>query len=195
MTEDHAPSTQKAVITDEKPEHCASSPDREAELPCTEIGSAPAATDQPTSTTVTNMYEHKLITDTSGGGVPQDKTDTDKALKNSLGVGVITDRVQNRASVITARHLIDRFAQDETRETGETDNKAERETDKDEVTAECTTTLELSTEVRTDESQASESTRYTSKVIVTKVTINSLTVTFKEAMTAEGFFSSYGLQV
>lgn len=93
--------------------------------------------------------------------------------------------------MITVRHLIDRFVQVEQRQTGEKDSKAKRETDKDEVTAECTTTLQ----VRTDESQASEHTRHPGKVIVTNVTVNSLTVTFKEAMTAEGFFSSSGLQV
>ncbi|MCI4395231.1 hypothetical protein PGIGA_G00177840 [Pangasianodon gigas] len=196
MTEDHAPSTQEAVITEGKPEHCASSPDHEVEPPSTETGSATAtATDQSASTTNTNTHEHKPITDASGGGVSPDKPMTDKSLKSSSEAGVITDRVQNRASVITVRHLIDRFAQDEERETGETDSKAKNETDKDEVTAECTTTLQLSTEVRTDASQASESTRHPGKVIVTNVTINSLTVTFKEAMTAEGFFSSYGLQV
>lgn len=33
--------------------------------------------------------------------------------------------------------------------------------------------------------------KHTEKVITTKVTINSLTVTFKEAMVAEGFFKGY----
>lgn len=33
--------------------------------------------------------------------------------------------------------------------------------------------------------------KHTGKVITTKVTINSLTVTFKEAMVAEGFFKGY----
>ncbi|XP_053493757.1 chromobox homolog 7a isoform X2 [Ictalurus furcatus] len=196
MTEDHVLSTQEAVITDGKPEHCASSPDCEVEPPSTEIGSATTAADQSTSTTITNTYEHKPITDTSGGGVTQDKPTTDKSLNSSSGAGVITDRLQNRASVITVRFgSIDRSAQDEEKETGETDSDAKRETDKDEVTAECTTTLQLSAEVRTDESQASECTQHPGKVIVTNVTINSLTVTFKEATAAEGFFSSYGLQV
>ncbi|KAK3508616.1 hypothetical protein QTP70_035289 [Hemibagrus guttatus] len=187
MTKDHAPSTQEAVITDGKPEHYTSSPDCEVAPPNTEIGLATTVTEQPASTTTTNTPEHKPITDASEGGVSHDAPITDKSLK--CGSGVITDRVQNRASVITVRHLIDRFVQDEQRQTGETDSK--RETDKDEVTAECTTTLQ----VRTDESQASERTQHPGKVIVTNVTVNSLTVTFKEAMTAEGFFSSSGLQV
>lgn len=196
MTEDHVLSTQETVITDGKPEHCASSPDCEVKPPSTEIGSATTAADQSASTTITNTYEHKPITDTSGVGVTQDQPTTDKSLNSSSGVGVITDRLQNRASVITVRFgSIDRSAQDEEKETGETDSDAKRETDKDEVTAECTTTLQLSAEVRTDESQASECTRHPGKVIVTNVTINSLTVTFKEATAAEGFFSSYGLQV
>lgn len=182
MTEDHAPSTQEDVITNGKPEHCASSSDHEAEPSSTETASAATATEQSASTTTT---------DTSGGGVSQDQPMTDKLLKSSSGAGVITDRVQNRASVITVRHLIDRFEQDEERETGETDSKAKRQTDKDEVTAECTTTLQ----VKTNESQAPESTQHPGKVIVTNVTINSLTVTFKEAVTAEGFFSGCGLQV
>lgn len=193
MTLDHAPSTPEAVITDGKPEHCASSSDCEVEPPSTEIGSVTTETPQSENTPITNTHEHRPITDASGGRASQDEPIIDKSLKSSLGV--ITDRVQNRASVITVRHLIDRFAQDENRETGETDGKAEKETDGDEVTAECTTTLQLSTEVSTDESQTSESAQHPGKVIVTKVTINSLTVTFKEAMTAEGFFSSYGLQV
>ncbi|KAG7326024.1 hypothetical protein KOW79_010949 [Hemibagrus wyckioides] len=188
MTKDHSPSTQEAVIT-EKPEHCTSSPDCEVTPPNTEIGSATTVTEQLASTTTTNTPEHKPITDTSGGGVSHDTPITDKTLK--CDAGVITDRVQNRASVITVRHLFDRFVQDEQRQTGEKDSKAKRETDKDEVTAECTTTLQ----VRTDESQTSEHTRHPGKVIVTNVTVNSLTVTFKEAMTAEGFFSSSGLQV
>ncbi|KAF4080826.1 hypothetical protein AMELA_G00175780 [Ameiurus melas] len=195
MTEDHVPSTQEAVITDGKPEHCTSSPDCEVEPPRPEIGSATTAADQSASTTVTNTYEHKPITDTSGGGVTQDHPTTDKSLNSSSGEGVITDRVQNRASVITVRHSIDRSAEDGEKETGETDGDAKRETDKDEVTAECTTTLQLSAEVKTDESQASKCARHPGKVIVTNVTINSLTVTIKEATAAEGFFSSYGLQV
>lgn len=120
---------------------------------------------------------------------------TEKSLNGSSGAGTVTDRVQNRASVITVRHLIDSFAQDESRDTGEADSEVKRETDKDEVATECRTTLHLNSKVRTDELQARESTRHPGKVIVTNVTINSLTVTFKEAMTAEGFFSSYGLQV
>lgn len=189
MTDGRAPSTQEAVIAGRKPENCT---DRELEPLGTENATATPATDQSEGAIITNTHKHKIITDASGGRVLQDKPITDESLRNSLGVGVITDRVQNRASVITVRHLIDRFAQDEKRETGETDSKA---TDKDEVTAECTTTLQLSTEVSTDESQAPESARHPGKVIVTKVTINSLTVTIKEAMAAEGFFSSDGLHV
>lgn len=195
MTEVHIPSAQEVVITDRKPEHCASSPGPEVEPPSTEIGSATTVPEQPAGTTPTTTHEHKTITDASGGGVSQETPMTDKSLKARSEPGIITDRVQNRASVITVRHLIDRLAQDGQRQTDETDSKAERETDKDEVAAECTTTLQLSAEVRTDGSQASERTAHPGKVIVTNVTVNSLTVTFREAMMAEGFFSSDGLQI
>lgn len=199
MTDDHTPSTQETVITDDrntrKPEHCTFSPDFKVEPPSTESDLATTVTDHSEHTTVTNTHEHKLITDASGGAVSQDKSITDQSQKSTLGVGVVTDRVQNRASVITVRHLIDRLVQDEKREMGETDSKAKRQTDKDEVAAECTTTFQLSTEVSADESLVSKNMQNPGKVIVTKVTINSLTVTIKEAMTAEGFFSSYGLQV
>ncbi|XP_026998296.1 chromobox homolog 7a [Tachysurus fulvidraco] len=191
MPEDDAPCIQEAVLTEGKPEHYASSSDCEVAPPSTEISSATTATERPASTTTTNTHEHEPITDDLGGGVSQNTPITDKSLKSSSGAGVITDRVQNRASVITVRHLIDRFVQDEQRQTGETDSKAKRETDKEEVTAECTATLQ----VRTNESQSSECTPHPGKVIVTNVTVNSLTVTFKEAMTPEGFFSSSGLQV
>lgn len=199
MTDDHTPPTQETVITDDrntrKPEHCTSSPDCKVEPPSTQNDSATTVMDHSEHTTVTNTHEHKLITDTSGVAVSQDKPITEQSWKSTLGVGVITDRVQNRASVITVQHLIDRFVQDEKRETGGSDSKAKRQKDKDEVATECTTTFQLSTEVSADESPASESMYDPGKVIVTKVTINSLTVTIKEAMTAEGFFSSCGLQV
>ncbi len=38
----------------------------------------------------------------------------------------------------------------------------------------------------------STTTTHPGKVLVTQVTINSVTVTFKEATSAEGFFSGYG---
>lgn len=187
-TEDHAPLTQEAVIAENtKPEHCASSPDCRVAPPIAEAGSGTAAPELPP-----NTAEHKPITAASGGGVSQDTLTTDKSLKSSSGAGAITARVQDRASVITVRHLIDRFVQ---RQTGETDSKEEKEADDGEATAERTTTLQLSAEIRADERRASERVRHHGKVTVTKVTVNSLTVTFKEATAAEGFFSSAGLQV
>ncbi|KAI5087531.1 chromobox-like 7a [Silurus meridionalis] len=192
MTEGHDPSSQEPVITDRKPELYNSSPERKAAPPGTETDPATRSPEQPASATPPPPNEQKPITDTSGGGVSPDEPPSDQLLKSSSGAGVVTDRVQNRASVITVRRSSDRFTWDEERKAGETDSKEDRGT---EVTAECTTTLKLRAEVRTDECQASESERHPGKVIVTNVTINSLTVTFKEAMTAEGFFSSYGLQV
>ncbi|TSX99888.1 hypothetical protein Baya_13940 [Bagarius yarrelli] len=189
MTEEHAPFTQEAVITENtKPEHCASSPDCRVAPLTSETGSS-------TAEQQLNTVEHQPITAASGGGVSQDTLATDELQKSSSEAGVLTARVQERASVITVRHLIDRFVQDEQRQTGETDSKEKRETDDDEATAECTTTLQLSAEIRSDERQTSERTRHRGKVVVTKVTVNSVTVTFKEATAAEGFFSSSGLQV
>ncbi|KAF5888882.1 chromobox protein 7-like [Clarias magur] len=147
MTKDHVSALQEAVITDGKPEHCASSTDSQVEPLSTENGSAaPAATEQSagtttTTTTTTTTHEHKPITDVSGDGVSQDKPMTEKSLNGSSGAGAVT--VQNRASVITVRHLIDRFEQEESRDTGEADSEVKRETDKDEVTTECRTTLQL----------------------------------------------------
>lgn len=105
----------------------------------------------------------------------------------------LADKVQRRASVIC---LIDSCVQGQVKETGQIDrlvSKAGRETN--EVTAKCTTTLQLSAEVRTDQLREAGSKQRPGKVIVTDVTINSLTVTFKEAMTAEGFFSRDDLEV
>lgn len=44
-------------------------------------------------------------------------------------------------------------------------------------------------------SESSATSRTSGKVIVTDVTINSLTVTFKEALTAEGFFKGCGIEL
>lgn len=128
--------------------------------------------------------------------VSHDTTNTDQSLHNSTKSEVekgVFDKVQNRPSVIEV-HLSARCGQEEVRETGEVDSLEAKEKERidADVTAECTTTLQ----VPVDQSHASSTTTlYPEKVIVTQVTINSLTVTFKEAMTAEGFFSSCRLEV
>ncbi|XP_062873031.1 chromobox homolog 7a isoform X2 [Trichomycterus rosablanca] len=156
-----------------------SSGDQRAETvtdPSTDVASAPCP--------LREMYTAKqeLNTDQSQGGVVQDKPATDQSQKSSSETG-LTDRVQNRASVITSRHSTDGSTQDLDTDTCPTDTSTDETTD--EVTIKCTSTLQ----VQTDQSHASES-----KVIVTKVTLNSLTVTFKEAAAAEGFFSRYRLR-
>ncbi|KAL7883403.1 hypothetical protein SRHO_G00010610 [Serrasalmus rhombeus] len=207
MTGDHTPSAkQKAVVMANQSEHCALScecGDQLTKHVHTETISVQRLTDQSAVSTITET--HEPIKDRSGGvasaPVSHNETKIDQSLKSSSElvysakeVGLI-DRVQKRASVIC---LIDSCMQDQVKEAGQTDMSAdstEKETDEDEVTAECTTTLQLSAEVRTDQSQGPGSTEHPGKVIVTDVTINCVTVTFKEAMTAEGFFSGYGLQV
>ncbi|XP_072531198.1 chromobox homolog 7a [Salminus brasiliensis] len=200
MAGDHASSVeQEAVIMANQSEHCASSHESEDQPTKpfhADITSIQRLSDQSAVSTITDTHKQEPITDRSGDGayVPasHDETKSDQSQKSTpesvpspKGAGLV-DRVQRRASVI---QLIDSCVQGQVGEAGETDGSV------DEDTTECTTTLQLSAEVRTDQSQAADSTLHPGKVIVTDVTINSLTVTFKEAMTAEGFFSGYGLQV
>ncbi|KAI4884413.1 hypothetical protein NFI96_013790, partial [Prochilodus magdalenae] len=202
-TGDHAPSAkQEALIVANQSEHRALSHER-GDRPTQHVHTETVQrlTDQSAVSTITNT--HEPITDESGGVAPvlHSKTTIDQSLKSSSESvysakgGGLTDRVQRRASVIC---LIDSCVQGQVKEAGQTDgseDRTERETDEDEVTAECTTTLQLSAEVRTDPAQAPSSTEHPGKVIVTDVTINCVTVRFKEARAAEGFFSGYGLQV
>ncbi|KAG9279176.1 M-phase phosphoprotein 8-like [Astyanax mexicanus] len=207
MAVDHASSMeQEAVVMANQSDHCVSS-DESGDQPTKPFHSDSSSlvqrlTDQSAISTITDTHEQEPITDRSGGGAyvltSDDETKSDQSLISSTesvsllkGAGSI-DRVQRRASVI---QLIDSCVQGQVRGAGQADgsvDEPERGTDKDEVTAECTTTLQLSAEVTT---KADDDTLHPGKVIVTDVTINSLTVTFKEAMTAEGFFSGYGLQV
>ncbi|XP_067316075.1 chromobox homolog 7a isoform X2 [Pseudorasbora parva] len=149
---------------------------------------------------ISDTQKNEPVTNTAGGEdsvrVSHDTTNTDQSLHNSTKSGIekcVFDNVQNRPSVIEV-HLSARCEQTEVRETGEADRSEAKENERidDDITAECTTTLQ----VPVDQSQTSSvTTVYPEKVVVTQVTINSLTVTFKEAMTAEGFFSSYELEV
>ncbi|XP_036422033.1 chromobox homolog 7a isoform X2 [Colossoma macropomum] len=207
MTGGHTPSAkQEAVIVANQSEHCALScecGDQPTKHVHTETSSVQRLTDQSAVSTITDT--HEPIKDRSGGmasaPASHNETKINQSLKSSSEsvysakeVG-LTDGVQKRASVIC---LIDSCMQGQVKEAGQADmsvDSTEKETDEDEVTAECTTTLQLSAEVRTDQSQGPGSTEHPGKVIVTDVTINCVTVTFKEAMTAEGFFSGYGLQV
>lgn len=208
-TVDHASSMeQEAVITANQSVHCALS-DESRDQPTkpfhSDSSSIHRLTDQSAISTITDTHEQQPITDTSGGRAsvltsysetksdqsPESSPETVPSLK---GAGLI-DRVQRRASVI---QLIDSCVQGQVKEAGEGDGSAtgpERGTAEDEVAAECTTTFQLSAEVRTEPSQGDDGAVHPGKVIVTDVTINSLTVTFKEAVSAEGFFSGYDLQV
>ncbi|XP_076866626.1 chromobox homolog 7a [Brachyhypopomus gauderio] len=166
----------------------------------------PVATDTSVSDASTDRHQQGPVTDRSGGGasVPESRhhATTDQSTKSSPEAVLIAregdghiDRVQNRVSVIAVRPLIDSCGRGQADETDSSAAKTKEETDEYEGTAECLTTLQLSAEVRTDQSHASKSKQHPGKVIVTEVTINSLTVTFKEAMSAEGFFSSCELQL
>lgn len=114
----------------------------------------------------TETPKPKSNTDQSEGGMVRDEHTSDQS------------QSQNRASVITARSSSNVSIRPDPDADGTTD---------EEVTIKCTSTLQ----VRTEPSLAAESPRHRGKVIVTRVTLNSLTVTFKEAAAAEGFFSVY----
>ncbi|XP_066531679.1 chromobox homolog 7a [Hoplias malabaricus] len=207
MTGDHFSSIkQEAVIGTNHSDRYASSPDC-GDQPNNHVHAKTTSfqrlTDQSADSTVTDR--HEPITDRSGDRVSEllshNETKNDQSLKSSSESDSsvkregFTDRVQKRASVI---HSIDRLLQDQVKEAVQRDRSVtksdQKEVDKDEVTPECKANFHLSAEVRKDQSQAPGSEQDAGKVIVTNVTINSLTVTFKEAMTAEGFFSGYDLQ-
>lgn len=197
MSEVYNSSTeQESVITIKETENCASilvHAEKPSEDACPVLG----ATD---NSPISDTQKNEPVTNTAGGEdsvrVSHDTTNTDQSLHNSTKSGIekgVFDNIQNRPSVIEV-HLSARCEQEEVRETGEVDSSEAKEKERidADVTAECTTTLQ----VPVDQSQASSATTvYPEKVVVTQVTINSLTVTFKEAMTAEGFFSSYELEV
>ncbi|XP_039537334.1 chromobox homolog 7a isoform X2 [Pimephales promelas] len=197
MSEVYNSSTeQESVITIQETENCSSIFDY-AEKPSEDTRPVFEATD---NSTISDTEKNEPGTNTAGGEdsvrVSHDTTNTDQSLHHSTKSEVeksVFDKVQNRPSVIEV-HLSARCGQEEVRETGEVDRleAIEKERLDDDVTAECTTTLQ----VPVDQSHASSTTTvYPEKVTVTQVTINSLTVTFKEAVTAEGFFSSCRLEV
>uniref|UniRef100_A0A9J8C3L2 Chromobox homolog 7a n=1 Tax=Cyprinus carpio carpio TaxID=630221 RepID=A0A9J8C3L2_CYPCA len=183
----------EAVITIEETENCSSIFDH-AEKPSEYTGPVLGAT---VNSTITNTQENTPVTNTAGDEdsvrVSHDMTNTDQSLHNSTKSGAkqgVFDKVQNRPSVIEV-HSSAKCRQDEVSERGELDSSEAKEKKGMDavVTAECTLL-----QVPVDQSQTpSTTTVHPGKVIVTQVTINSLTVTFKEAMSAEGFFSGYGL--
>ncbi len=150
--------------------------------------------------TITNTQENEPVTNTAGDEDSEreshDTTNTDQSLQNSTQSEAeqgVFDKVQNRPSVIEV-HSSTTSRQEEVRESGEVDSSEvkEKEGMDADVTEERTTLLQ----VPIDQSQTpSTTTTHPGKVLVTRVTINSLTVTFKEATSAEGFFSGYGLEV
>ncbi|XP_059408520.1 chromobox protein homolog 8-like isoform X2 [Carassius carassius] len=185
----------EAVITIEETENCSSIFDH-AEKPSKDTGPVLGAT---VYSTITNTQEKEPVTNSAGGEdsvrVSHDTTNTDQSLHNSTKSGAkqgVFDNVkeQNRPSVIEVHSSV-KCRQDEVSERGKVDSTGAKEMEGMDavVTAECTLL-----QVPTDQSQTpSTTTVHPGKVIVTQVTINSLTVTFKEAMSAEGFFSGYGL--
>lgn len=152
------------------------------------------------NSTITNTQENEPVTNTAGDEdserVSHDTTNTDQSLQNSTKSEAeqgVFDKVQNRPSVIEV-HSSTTWRQEEVRERGEVDSSeaTEKEGMDADVTAEHTTLLQ----VPIDQSQTPSTTAaHPGNVIVTRVTINSLTVTFKEATSAEGFFSGYGFEV
>ncbi|XP_051572069.1 chromobox protein homolog 8-like [Myxocyprinus asiaticus] len=205
MSEGYNSSTeQEPVFTAQETENCSSIFDY-AEKPCEDtclmIGLVLGATERPENSPITNTQNNKSDTNNTGDEdsvrVLHDTTNTDQPLQNSTkketNEEVIFDKIQNRPSVIEV-HLSARCGQNQVKE-GQLDSSETKDKDKEEmnvdVTAECTTL-----QVQTDQSQAlSTSTAHPGKVIVTEVTIDSLTITFKEAVSADGFFSGYGLTV
>ncbi|XP_073689636.1 chromobox homolog 7a [Garra rufa] len=186
----------EAVITIKETENCSSIFDH-AEKPIEDTGPVLEATE---NSTITDTQENEPVTNTAGGEdsvrVSHDTTNTDQSLHSSTKSGAeegVFDKIQNRPSVIEV-HSSTKCRQEEVRERGEVDSSEAKEKEgmDAEVTAECTTTLQ----VPIDQSQAPSTTAvHPGKVIVTQVTINSLTVTIKEAVSAEGFFSDSGLDV
>ncbi|XP_056609831.1 chromobox homolog 7a isoform X1 [Triplophysa dalaica] len=190
---------QEPIIIVRKTENCQSSLDhseKPIEDTCLMTGPILGATDGLENRTITETQLTVPVTNTAGGGDSEhDATNTDQSLQNSTNLETkvegVPDKIQNRPSVIEVHMSV---KQEMIRETGQSDTpEVEDKSEMDvEVTEECKTTLQ----VPTDQSQASSTIAvHTGKVIVTKVTINSLTVTFKEAMSAEGFFSDCALEL
>lgn len=188
---------QETIITVRKTENCQSSfyhSEKPIEDACPTTGPVLGATDGLENRTITETQKTEPVTNSPGGGdserVSHDTANTDQSLQNSTNSET---KIQNRPSVIEV-HTSARCGPESVRETGQSDTPEvgdKKEMDV-EVTAECATTLQ----VPTDQSQASPTTAvHPGKVIVTKVTINSLTVTFKEAVSTEGFFSDCRLEV
>lgn len=183
---------QETIITVRKTENCQSSFDHSEKPTEDACPTSPVlgATDGHENRTIAETQKTEPVADAPGDGdserVSDDTPNTDQSLRTS------ETKIQNRPSVIEV-HVSARCAQESVEETGQSDTPEvgdKKEMDV-EVTAACTTTLHP-----TDQSQASSTTAvHPGKVIVTKVTINSLTVTFKEAMSAEGFFSDCRLEV
>ncbi|TRY57728.1 hypothetical protein DNTS_012288 [Danionella cerebrum] len=198
MSEGYNSSTeQEAEITImEQSENCSSVSDH-PENPSEDMT---PAFEEPESDSITDTQTNEPITNTAGcevDSMPETlNTSADQSQQNRTAFGPeerVFDRVQNRPSVIEI-HSSARCGREEVREVGEVGSVGvkEKEVINAEVTAECTTTLHVSI----DQSQApSTNSVHPGKVIVTQVTLNSLTVTFKEAMAAEGFFRSCGLEV
>ncbi|XP_051987719.1 chromo domain-containing protein cec-1-like isoform X2 [Xyrauchen texanus] len=203
MSEGYNSSTeQEAEITKQEPENCSSIFDH-AEKPsedtCLMIGPVLEATERPEYFLITNTQKNESVTNITGGEdalrVSHDTADTDQPLQNSTkketNEEAVFDKIQNRPSVIEV-HLSSKCGQNQVKEGQLDSSEVEDKKGMDvEVTTECSTL-----QVQTDQSQAPSTTTVNpGKVIVTEVTINSLTVTIKEAMSAEGFFSGDGLEV
>lgn len=195
---------QESIITLRKTENSSSSFDsceKLSEDTFPMIGPVLGATDGFENSTITETQKNEPVVNTARGDdsvqVSHDTTNTDQSLLNSTSSETkdegMLHKVQNRPSVIEV-HSSAGCGQEKLKETGQIDtSEVNEKKDIDvEVTAECTATLQ----VPADQSQASSTTAvHPGKVIVTQVTLNSLTVTFKEAMSAEGFFSGSGLEV
>ncbi|XP_052397835.1 chromobox protein homolog 8 [Carassius gibelio] len=183
----------EAVIIIKETENCSSI---HAEKPSEDSSQVLGATE---TSPISNTQENEPVTNTTGGEdsirVSHDTTNTDHSLHNSTESGAkqgVLDKVQNRPSVIEV-HSSTKCRQEEVRERDEVDRSEAKEKEgmDGDITAEHTLL-----QVPTDQSQTpSTTTVHPGKVTVTQVTINSLTVTFKEAMSAEGFFGDDELEI
>uniref|UniRef100_A0A8C2C596 Chromobox protein homolog 8-like n=1 Tax=Cyprinus carpio TaxID=7962 RepID=A0A8C2C596_CYPCA len=196
ITEGYSSSAEhEAVIIIKETENCSSIYDH-AETPSEDTSQVLGATE---NSTITNTQENEPVTNTTGGEdsirISHDTANTDQSLHNSTESGAkqgVFDKVQNRPSVIEV-HSSTKCRQEEVSEGGEVDHSEAKEKEgmDADITAECTLL-----QVPSDQSQTPSTTTVDpEKVTVTQVTINSLTVTFKEAMSAEGFFSGDGLEI
>ncbi|XP_051570951.1 chromobox homolog 7a [Myxocyprinus asiaticus] len=203
MSEGYNSSTeQEAVITMQEPENCSSIFDhaeKQSEDTCLMTGPVLEVTERPENFIITNTQKTESVTNITGGEyalrVSHDTADTDQPLQNSTkketNEEAVFDKIQNRPSVIEV-HLSAKCGQNQVKEGQLESSEAKDKKGMDvDVTTDCSTL-----KVQTDQSQApSTTTVHPGKVIVTEVTINSLTVTIKEAVSAEGFFSGDGLEV